>query len=408
MRELLAALGLMAACHAGAQNLSGYEYWVDQDDADRTFVDTPLEQTVDLLAAIAVVDVPPGPHTIHYRLRDSNDRWSCVISKPFTRLGMGPYQLVGGEYWFDTNDTDRIPFTLVPGQTISTVIDPDVSSLAQGPHTIRYRLVDTDRHWSSVLSKPIHVRPGEPYELVLLRYWSAPAAQDPSDLTEVPITPAVQYLDIIDDVLFCNWSSTGLTEVYFQLKDNHAQWSSVIKKNYTVDVSTALPADPDAIDGPTEPPFGSTQTYETALGTDAGAYNWVLPSGWTGSSSGPSITVVVGDINPGWRLGVIAVNGCGQSDTTWLDITTGSGTATANNGLQLFPNPTTGRVQLEAEGNGPVQLRVFNSTGMLVREGQYASTERQTIDLSDMADGLYTIHILQGAEAHVVKLVVEH
>ncbi len=408
MRELLAALAIMAACHGGAQNITGYEYWVDQGGDDRTLVATPVVPTLSLLADLDVADIAPGQHTIHYRLRDSNARWSSVISKPFTRLVGGPNELVGGEYWFDTLDGARTTFSLTPGQVVSTTLDPDASGLAQGSHTAHYRLVDNHGRWSSVLSKPFNLNPGEPFQLVLLRYWSEQATLDPSDLTEVPITPAVQYLDIIDDVLFCNWSAEGTTDVYFQLKDNHGQWSSVITESYTVDVVAAPPAEPLPTAGPSNPPFNSTQTYATTLAPDAGAYIWILPSGWTGNSSGPSITVEVGDLNPGWNLGVVAVNGCGTSDTTWLDITTGMGTAPVNTDVQLFPNPTTGRVQLETKGQGTVQLRVINSTGNLVRELHYANNARHTIDLSDMAVGVYTIHLVQRGSSHVVKLVIEH
>jgi len=407
MRALLTALWLTATCCASAQNITGYEYWLDQDDTDRTLVNTTALTSVNILADIDLGDLTVGHYTIHYRLRDSNDHWSSVISKPFSRVFGGPYELVSGEYWFDTNDATPTPFALVPGQVVSTIIDPDASGLAQGHHKVHYRLVDNHGFWSSVISKPFSINPGEPYELVLLRYWSDPATQTPSDLTEVTITPPLQYLDIIDNVLFCNWSTAGLTDVYFQLKDNHGQWSAVIKENYDLDLATMPPAAPDPIAGPIAPPFGSTQTYSTSS-TEAGYYDWILPVGWTGSSNSSSITVQVGNTNPDWMVGVAAINGCGTSDTTWLDITTAIRKESTSNSFQLFPNPTNGEVILiPEESSGHVSIQVFNSTGVLVQDLQPAQRDSYVIDLSTEANGLYSLLINQGDETHVVKLVIQ-
>jgi large repetitive protein len=77
-------------------------------------------------------------------------------------------------------------------------------------------------------------------------------------------------------------------------------------------VNTAVPAVPAAIFGATfNPCQGSVETYTIASVNTATSYIWTIPSGWTGTSTGTSITVTVG-LNPG-NMTVKAVNACGAS-----------------------------------------------------------------------------------------------
>lgn len=409
MRQLLFALLALATWRSDAQSITGYEYWLDVNDAtpQRTFVPVANEQVVDLLGLnITPNDLPIGHHKIHYRLKDSNGRWSSVLTKPLSRIAGGPYEITGGEYWFNENPT-RQPFTLVPGQEVSATIDPSVTGLALGHHRIHYRLRDALGFWSSVVSRPFSILHGGPHQLVLLRYWSDQAATDPDDLNEVAITPAAQYLDIIDDVLFCNWSTTGQTNVYFQLKDNHAQWSSVLTRNYTVTGSITQPAQPGPISGLPAPPFGSSQTYSVPQAPGAAGYSWTLPDGWSGSSSTNSITVQVGNGNDAWRLCVSAYNGCGASEPVCMDITTNVHALSGAEGISLFPNPTNGQFSVNAPGM-ITRLLVYNSTGHLVRELNNPGTDHALLDLSGEAAGLYTVRVSQQNDHPDLRVMLQH
>jgi hypothetical protein len=73
----------------------------------------------------------------------------------------------------------------------------------------------------------------------------------------------------------------------------------------------SIPVQPGAITGAIQPCVGSTQVYNVAAVTGATSYTWTLPSGWTGTSTTNSISVVVG-ANPG-NITVKANNNCGSS-----------------------------------------------------------------------------------------------
>lgn len=80
--------------------------------------------------------------------------------------------------------------------------------------------------------------------------------------------------------------------------------------NITVTVNP-VPAAPVAITGADEPCVGSTQVYTVATVPAAANYIWILPAGWTGTSTTNTITVTVGSTNG--SISAFAANACGTS-----------------------------------------------------------------------------------------------
>jgi hypothetical protein len=76
----------------------------------------------------------------------------------------------------------------------------------------------------------------------------------------------------------------------------------------------------------------------------------------------------------------------------------------------VFPNPSTGVVQVTISGfDGATNLRVLNVIGNEVyRETLTAAESRvsRTIDLSNLATGLYYVKIESGPHAEMRKLVI--
>lgn len=80
-----------------------------------------------------------------------------------------------------------------------------------------------------------------------------------------------------------------------------------------------VPAAAGAITGADAPCAGSTQTYSIASVTGATSYNWILPPGWTGTSTTNSITITVGTANG--NISVAAGNTCGSSAASTKAVT---------------------------------------------------------------------------------------
>jgi large repetitive protein len=86
---------------------------------------------------------------------------------------------------------------------------------------------------------------------------------------------------------------------------------------------TTVPAQPGIITGTVTPCSGSSQTYSVAAVTGATSYTWLLPSGWTGTSTSNSIIATAG--TTGGNITVTAVNACGTSTAQTLAVTVSPG-----------------------------------------------------------------------------------
>jgi hypothetical protein len=82
---------------------------------------------------------------------------------------------------------------------------------------------------------------------------------------------------------------------------------------------TAIPAQPGSISGETNVTSGQSCTYSIGAVTGATSYTWTLPSGWTGSSTGTSITATAGSAG---TISVTANNSCGSSSPRTLAVST--------------------------------------------------------------------------------------
>jgi hypothetical protein len=90
----------------------------------------------------------------------------------------------------------------------------------------------------------------------------------------------------------------------------------------TILSSGTPPPAPTAINGPTQICSGGCFTYNVTPVPGATSYMWQLPTGATGSSSGPSITICTGTkFKSTGYLCVKAVNACGQSNFYCITLT---------------------------------------------------------------------------------------
>lgn len=70
----------------------------------------------------------------------------------------------------------------------------------------------------------------------------------------------------------------------------------------------------------------------------------------------------------------------------------------------IFPNPSLGNIQLKAPNNQPLELYLFTVNGSLIRP--LHCLPNQSIDLSDLAKGVYFISLNQKGKQEIKKLVL--
>ena len=120
------------------------EYWID----DRT-VDSLLISSNEILFSVDASTLSDGVHTLNYRIKDSNEKYSPLYTWLFyKRL----YPLndtivpVVCEYWIDTMALESIP---MPTNELQFAIDANL--IGKGLHTLNYRVKDSEGKYS-----PLH------------------------------------------------------------------------------------------------------------------------------------------------------------------------------------------------------------------------------------------------------------
>jgi len=83
-----------------------------------------------------------------------------------------------------------------------------------------------------------------------------------------------------------------------------------------------VPSQAGAISGNTTVTDGSSQTYSVGAVSGATSYTWILPSGWTGSSTSNSITTTAA--SAGGTISVKANNACGSGTPATLTVNVGT------------------------------------------------------------------------------------
>ena len=124
-----------------------FQYWFDDDFANKTVVDIETQQNSVVSTSLDVSQLSDGFHVFYAQIKPIGSYWSLPVSKYFYKAGS-----IGGasenavkayEYWFDDDFENRqfveIP---VPIPTVELVTDIDVSSLAIGEHTFNIRFQD--------------------------------------------------------------------------------------------------------------------------------------------------------------------------------------------------------------------------------------------------------------------------
>ncbi|MBL0316489.1 MAG: T9SS type A sorting domain-containing protein [Flavobacteriales bacterium] len=139
-----------------------------------------------------------------------------------------------------------------------------------------------------------------------------------------PVSGATSYVWTVPDSwsgssasssIMISFDDFSLTDVLYVAAQNDCGISATQSIDVNVGSASELPA---VIVGNASPCAGESVTYVIDEYFGALTYNWILPDGWSGSSSTYSIDVVSGDSDG--QISVQAVTNCGNSPERILDI----------------------------------------------------------------------------------------
>lgn len=131
---------------------------------------------------------------------------------------------------------------------------------------------------------------------------------------------------------------------------------------------------------------------------------------WTSSSSflmsGASV-VVSPNVTTTYTLTGTDANGCEKSTTIVQNVNECVGLneiLRAGNGVEVYPNPTSGEFTIELSNSSAKTIEVIDLTGRVVYSNTAAS-EKVKVNLSTLANGIYYVKIQTKTSTEVVKVV---
>ena len=80
----------------------------------------------------------------------------------------------------------------------------------------------------------------------------------------------------------------------------------------------------------------------------------------------------------------------------------------ATQSFSVFPNPASDELQISTPffSNQSVDIHIFNNQGQLMKQQTFGANNRHTLNISDLANGLYLIQLTSGNERHEQSVVV--
>lgn len=150
----------------------------------------------------------------------------------------------------------------------------------------------------------------------------------------------------------------------------------------------------------------SVQTINNS--TNATSYSWDFGNGTTSTQTEP---VVVYSAAGNFTITLIASNECGSDTATQtFDVATGIENNFSNQHLMIFPNPTSGIVNIKGSvgSNSMVTLMLQDVNGKLLMVNTSSVSKNwldTSLDLSSVSSGIYFLRIIQNGNSNWYKIV---
>ncbi|MEW6196811.1 MAG: hypothetical protein AB1521_16815, partial [Bacteroidota bacterium] len=247
--------------------------------------------------------LPPGTHTIYFKVQDNESAWSNEVSTTLTVNNVLPSATIGSitpspANWgssvsFSGSGTDPDGGTIeaynwrssINGQ-LSTSASFNSSSLSVGTHTIYFKVLDNEGAWSNEVSTTLTINNALPVPSINYispysgtygqTFTGAGNASDPDGGT----IQAYRWVSSINGVIsntntYSYVLSVGTHTLTFNAQDNEGAWVSVTT---TVTVNNALPTAAIGSITPNPANWGTEVTFNgSGSDPDGGtiqAYNW--------------------------------------------------------------------------------------------------------------------------------------
>ncbi len=211
--------------------IKSYEYWFDNNYSTKVTIPIMPVSTFTLNSDIPTTGLNNGLHSFHIRFKDKNDNWSSIISQFFNKMQPTyniPNNIIGYEYWFDSNYDSVISQSVSPQQIYTMNTDIPANSLSNGLHSYHVRYKDNYGQWSSVVSQFFNkMQPtyGDTNNIVNYEYWF-----DNNYNSKVIQAVSPQQIYSMINNIPADSLNNGLHSFHIRYKDTRGQWSSIVSQ----------------------------------------------------------------------------------------------------------------------------------------------------------------------------------
>lgn len=183
----------------------GYEYWFNENFANRQYIQTSEEDTLELDLEFDVSQLTHGLNFINIRYRSSDSLWSVPETNYFVipiQLDFTvDYQIVGYEFWFNSDFANRQYTEVAETDTLELDFELEVGHLPQGMHLVSKRFKTSDSTWSVAETTyfiiPFEFEGNSDYDMVGYEYWFNSDFEN-RHYIEVSATDTIEFEELID------------------------------------------------------------------------------------------------------------------------------------------------------------------------------------------------------------------
>ena len=204
----------LAADNFVSAQINGYQYWFDKNDAEAVSVAVP-EGTTTINPMIDIPNIPDGVHTLKFRTKDTEGRWSSILSHTFFKVDQAVYntsKVASYQYWFDNDFSTAVTASLDPQvKNLELHEFINVDNISLGDHSLSIRFCDTEGRWSAIVNNDVTIGiVGETADLAYdenLVKNGETIALDGWNQKEC-IVDGVSYTRMVADALMTNYSTS--------------------------------------------------------------------------------------------------------------------------------------------------------------------------------------------------------
>jgi len=134
------------------------------------------------------------------------------------------------------------------------------------------------------------------------------------------------------------------------------------------------------------------------------AYQWYFNST---IMNGETAVSTIATANGNYSVEVTSVDGCSGVSPDLNVTSIGVNQLTIDNGQwTIYPNPATTQLQVSSSKFQVGEVMIYNVTGQLVLQTK-VSNQQSTINISDLAKGIYTIKMMSNSDVNVLRFIKE-